>query len=103
MAPRHSVPCCTCHRAWISGKPGTTGATSIGCLIDMVRGTGAKGTIASIVQFNRRIAPPGTRYYYASIEADVLGMVLHHAVNRSASDYLHEKAWEPIGAEADAA
>ena len=71
--------------------------------IDMVRGTGAKGTIASIVQFNRRIAPPGTRYYYASIEADVLGMVLHHAVNKSASDHLHEKVWEPIGAEADAA
>jgi CubicO group peptidase (beta-lactamase class C family) len=70
--------------------------------IDMVWGTGAKGTIASIAQFNRRIAPPGTRFYYASIEADVLGMVLHHAVNTSASDYLHAKVWEPIGAEADA-
>ena len=31
--------------------------------IDMVRGTGSKGTIASIAQFNRRIAPPGTRFY----------------------------------------
>jgi hypothetical protein len=29
-------------------------------------------------------------------------MVLHNAVNRSASDYLHEKVWEPIGAGADA-
>jgi CubicO group peptidase (beta-lactamase class C family) len=29
-------------------------------------------------------------------------MVLHYAVNRSASDYLQEKVWEPIGAEADA-
>lgn len=61
-----------------------------------------KGTINSIAQFNRRIAPPGTRYYYASIEPDVLGMVLHHAVGRSASDYLQEKVWQPIGAEADA-
>lgn len=72
--------------------------------IDMVRGSGifTQGTINSIVQFNRRIAPPGTRYFYASIEADVLGMVLHQAVNKSASDYLREKIWEPIGAEADA-
>src|SRR5258708_34049821 len=29
-------------------------------------------------------------------------MVLRHAVGKSASDYLHEKVWEPIGAEADA-
>ena len=32
------------------------------------------GTVKSIVQFNHRIAPSGTRFYYASIEADVLGM-----------------------------
>jgi CubicO group peptidase (beta-lactamase class C family) len=70
--------------------------------IDMVRGIGSRGTIASIVQFNRRLAPPGTRFYYACIEPDVLGLVLHYAVNKSASDYLHEKVWEPIGAEADA-
>ena len=44
--------------------------------IDMVAGLGpTKGTINSIVQFNRRIAPPGTKYFYASIEADVLGVV----------------------------
>jgi len=70
--------------------------------IDMVRGTGSKGTIASIAQFNRRIAPPGTRFYYASVEPDVLGLVLRYAVNKSASDYLREKVWELIGAEADA-
>ncbi len=72
--------------------------------IDMMGGYGspAKGTIGSIVQFNRRIAAPGTRFYYASIEPDVLGAVLRYAVGKSASDYLHEKLWEPIGAEADA-
>jgi CubicO group peptidase (beta-lactamase class C family) len=72
--------------------------------IDMVRGDGffKKTTIASITQFNRRIAPPGTRYSYASIEPDVLGVVLRHATGKSLSDYLHEKIWEPIGAEADA-
>jgi len=71
--------------------------------IDMVAGLGpTKGTINTIVQFNRRIAPPGTRYFYASTEADVLGVTLHYAINRSASDYLREKIWQPIGAEADA-
>jgi len=72
---------------------------------DMIRGAwiSPKGTINSIAQFNRRIAPPGTRYFYASIEPDVLGMVLHYATGKSASDYLQEKVWEPIGAEADAA
>ncbi len=71
---------------------------------DMVIGSRIlkKGTVSSIAQFNRRIAPPGTRYYYASIEPDVLGIVLHYAVNRSASDYLQQKVWQPIGAEADA-
>jgi CubicO group peptidase (beta-lactamase class C family) len=71
--------------------------------IDMVQGIGSRGTVASIAQFNRRIAPPGTRYFYASIEPDVLGLVFHNAVNKSASDYLQQKIWEPIGAEADAA
>jgi CubicO group peptidase (beta-lactamase class C family) len=60
------------------------------------------GTVESIVQFNQRTAPPGTTFHYASIEPDVLAMVLHNAVNKSASDYLREKIWEPIGAEADA-
>jgi CubicO group peptidase (beta-lactamase class C family) len=70
--------------------------------IDMVLGMGAKGTVASLAQFNRRIAPPETRFYYASIEPDVLGLVVRHAVNKSLADYFHEKVWEPIGAEADA-
>jgi CubicO group peptidase (beta-lactamase class C family) len=72
--------------------------------VDMVRRHWfhSKGTVASIAQFNRRIAAPGTRFYYASIEPDVLGLVLHYAVNKSASDYLQEKLWQPIGAEADA-
>lgn len=71
---------------------------------DMVRGDGIvpKGTIGSIIQFNRRISPPGTRFYYASIEPDVLGVVLHYAVQRSLSDYLHDKVWSVIGTEADA-
>jgi CubicO group peptidase (beta-lactamase class C family) len=71
--------------------------------IDMISGAGtaSKGTINSLAQFNKRIAPPGTRYFYASIEPDVLGVVLHYAIKRSASDCL-QKVWDAIGAEADA-
>jgi len=61
-----------------------------------------KGTVASIAQFNRRIAPPGTQFRYASIETDVLGLVLRYATGKSLSDYLQEKVWQPIGTEADA-
>jgi CubicO group peptidase (beta-lactamase class C family) len=72
--------------------------------VDMVRGSRIfrKGTINSILQFNRRVAAPGTRFFYASIEPDVLSVVLHYAVQKTASDYLQTKVWEPIGAEADA-
>ena len=71
---------------------------------DMVARDGSleKTTISSITQFNRRIAPPGTKFSYASIEPDVLGVVLRYAVNKTLSDYLHDKIWGPIGAEADA-
>jgi CubicO group peptidase (beta-lactamase class C family) len=71
---------------------------------DMVAGSwiSGKGTVNSIIQFNRRIAPPGRRFHYASIEPDVLGMVLRAATGKSLSDYLQEKIWQPIGAEADA-
>ena len=62
-----------------------------------------RGTVDSIVRFNHRIAPPGTRFYYASIEPDVLGVVLRYATGKSLSDYLHEKIWSAIGTEADAA
>ena len=72
--------------------------------IDMVIGKGflTRGTINSIVHFNRRIAKPGTRFSYASIEADVLGVVLRYATGKSLSEYLHEKVWAAIGTEADA-
>jgi CubicO group peptidase (beta-lactamase class C family) len=71
---------------------------------DMIVGDGTfqRTTISSITQFNRRIAPPGTRFSYASIEPDVLGVVLRYAVDKTLSDYLHDKVWEPIGAEGDA-
>ena len=84
-------------------KPEITDATSI-----VVERHGDRvpewklGTVKSIVQFNHRIAPSGTRFYYASIEADVLGMVLNGAVNKSASDICARKCGSRSSAEADA-
>jgi CubicO group peptidase (beta-lactamase class C family) len=41
-------------------------------------------------------------FSYASVETQVLGIVLRGAVGRPVADYLQEKIWEPMGAEADA-
>jgi CubicO group peptidase (beta-lactamase class C family) len=60
------------------------------------------GGVGAVTQFNERIAPSGTRYSYASVETQVLGLVLTNAVGRPVAAYLQEKIWQPVGAEADA-
>jgi CubicO group peptidase (beta-lactamase class C family) len=60
------------------------------------------GGVEAVTQFNVRAAPPGTKFYYASAETQVLGLVLRSTVGRPVADYLQEKIWEPIGTEADA-
>ena len=101
---RHrSAISCICRRASISAKRHEADAISIGCGRHGARAwIFRKGTVDSITQFNHRIAPPGTRFHYASIEPDVLGIVLRYAIGKSLSDYLQEKVWQPIGTEADA-
>ncbi len=60
------------------------------------------GGVESVRHFNVRAAPPGTKFYYASAETQVLGLVLRSAVGRPIAEYLQEKIWEPMGGEADA-
>jgi CubicO group peptidase (beta-lactamase class C family) len=55
-----------------------------------------------VTPFNERTVPSGTKYSYASVETQVLGLVLRSAIGRPVAEYLQEKIWEPIGAEADA-
>jgi CubicO group peptidase (beta-lactamase class C family) len=55
-----------------------------------------------VTSFNDRERPAGTRFYYASVETQVLGLVLARAIGRPVAEYLEEKIWQPIGAEADA-
>jgi len=53
-------------------------------------------------KFNERVRPSGTRFYYASVETQVLGLVLTSALGRPVAEYLEQKIWQPMGAEADA-
>jgi CubicO group peptidase (beta-lactamase class C family) len=63
------------------------------------QGPGGPSVVAS---FNQREAPPGTRFSYASPETQVLGLVLARATGEPVAQYLEQKVWQPMGAEADA-
>ena len=51
------------------------------------------GGVAAVTPFNERAAPSGTKFSYASVETQVLGLVLRSAVGRPVADYLQEKIW----------
>ena len=61
-----------------------------------------EGGVSAVTPFNERLVPSGTKFYYASVETQVFGLVLRSAVGRPVTAYLEEKIWQPIGAEADA-
>jgi len=65
-------------------------------------GEPGKDPAVSVSRFNTRAALPGTKWHYASSESEILGLVLRSATGQPVADYLHEKIWDPIGAEADA-
>ncbi len=52
--------------------------------------------------YTSRPRPAGTRFFYSSAETQVLGLVLRAATGRPLADYLAEKIWQPMGAEAEA-
>lgn len=56
----------------------------------------------TVYGFNDRIHPAGTKFHYSSAESQVLGLVLRAATGRQLSEYLSEKIWRSMGAEADA-
>jgi CubicO group peptidase (beta-lactamase class C family) len=60
------------------------------------------GGAATLVPFRTRVRPPGERFHYSSAETQVLGLVLRAATGRPLAEYLSEKIWQPMGAEADA-
>ena len=60
------------------------------------------GGVDSVLSFNDRDRPQGERFYYASAETQVLALVLRAATGKPLAEYLSEKIWQPMGAEADA-
>jgi CubicO group peptidase (beta-lactamase class C family) len=60
------------------------------------------GVAAVVRQFNTRSDPPGTTFRYAGVETEILGLVLRKATGVPVADYLRDKIWQPMGAEADA-
>lgn len=60
------------------------------------------GGVESVLTFRERARPAGEKFYYASAETQVLGLVLRSAIGKPLAEYLSEKIWQPMGAEADA-
>ena len=52
--------------------------------------------------FKERIHPPGTTFYYASIEPAIAAWVVQRATGKHLSDLLSERIWRKLGAEHDA-
>jgi CubicO group peptidase (beta-lactamase class C family) len=46
--------------------------------------------------------PPGTFNQYNSADTQALGMLVSRVTGRTVTDYMQEKLWTPLGAEADA-
>jgi CubicO group peptidase (beta-lactamase class C family) len=60
------------------------------------------GGLDAIREFDWRVAPSGTRFRYASADSEVLGLVLIAVTHQPLAEYLSEKIWKPMGAEAHA-
>jgi len=60
------------------------------------------GGAAAVRPFNQRQRWAGGVFSYSSAETQVLGLVLSNAVGSTVAEYLRQKIWEPMGAEADA-
>jgi CubicO group peptidase (beta-lactamase class C family) len=61
-----------------------------------------QGNIPAVRSVTERADPEGERFNYAGIQTQVLGLVLRAATHRTICDYVDEKIWQPIGAEAKA-
>ena len=60
------------------------------------------GSVFEVIRTAPRLAAPGARFNYSTIDTHVLGWVLEAAVGEPLAEILGEKLWRPIGAESDA-
>lgn len=63
---------------------------------------GTEGGVEAIREFELREAPAGMRFRYASADSEVLGLVLRAAIREPLANYLSDRIWRPMGAEAHA-
>jgi CubicO group peptidase (beta-lactamase class C family) len=78
---------------------GTDDVATLGRL--SVLGQSAGGA-ATLTPFRTRDRAPGEKFSYSSAETQVLGLVLRAATRKPLAEYLSERIWQPMGAEADA-
>ncbi len=60
------------------------------------------GTAAAAKEITERVAPSGTLFNYASAETQMLGLVLRGATGQTLCQYVGDKLWQPLGAQARA-
>jgi len=58
--------------------------------------------VEAVLPFTQREHKAGTQFHYSSAETYVLGLVLRAATGQTLAEYLSQKIWRPMGAEADA-
>ncbi|HMA90457.1 MAG TPA: serine hydrolase [Burkholderiales bacterium] len=78
------------------------GGDDLSTLVHLSVMGGSPGGWATVMPFRTRERAPGERFHYSSADAQVLGLVLRAATGKTLSEYLSEKIWQPMGAEADA-
>ena len=62
----------------------------------------AEGSIQALRAFGQREVEQGIRFHYATSETVALAVLIRAATGSTLSEYLTERLWQPMGAEADA-
>ena len=60
------------------------------------------GGAATVMPFHTRERSPGEKFHFSIADTQVLSLVLRAATGTPLAEYLSEKIWQPMGAEADA-
>jgi CubicO group peptidase (beta-lactamase class C family) len=79
-----------------------TGKNDIYYLDQALRFNPNSSVVATLNKMQRTSTDEGKKFNYASVETVVLAEVLRGATSKSVCQFMHEKLWEPIGAEHDA-
>jgi CubicO group peptidase (beta-lactamase class C family) len=78
------------------------GKDDVALLLRKTVGKQGPGGVDTVLHIRKRDIPPATRFRYSSADTQVLALALRAAIGMPLSDYLSQKIWQPIGAEADA-